>query len=142
LKKPLVIVGAGPEEEELKKLVTSPLITFKKNLTDGELRAEYARAKALIFPQVEDFGLVAAEAQACGTPVIAYGKGGGAEIVVDGVTGLHFTPQTPEALMDTVNRFETMKFDRRAVVKNAKRFSKDMFVKDMRRVIARATSFA
>lgn len=139
---PLVIVGAGPEEEKLKKLATSPLITFKKDLTDEELRAEYARAKALIFPQVEDFGLVAAEAQACGTPVIAYGKGGGSEIVVNSVTGLHFTSQTSEALKDAVRQFETVKFDRRAVVKNAKRFSKDAFIKDMRRVIARVTSFA
>ncbi len=140
--KPLVIVGAGPEEQKLKKLATSPHITFRRDLSDEELRATYAGAKALIFPQVEDFGLVAAEAQACGTPVIAYGKGGGAEIVVDGVTGIHFEEQTPEALIDAVNRFETMKFDRRAIVKNAKRFSKATFVKDMRRVIARATSFA
>lgn len=137
LNKPLVIVGAGPEEEKLKKLATSPLITFKKDLSDEELRAEYARAKALVFPQVEDFGLVAAEAQACGTPVIAYGKGGGAEIVVDGVTGLHFPEQTPEALMDAIRRFETMKFDRRAMVRNAKRFSEAAFIKDMGRALAR-----
>jgi glycosyltransferase involved in cell wall biosynthesis len=138
---PLVIVGAGPEEGKLKKLA-GPHITFKRDLSDDELRAEYARAKALIFPQVEDFGLVAAEAQACGTPVITYGRGGGAEIVVDGVTGLHFASQTPEALMDAVKKFETMRFHKSAIVRNAKRFSKAAFVKDMERVIARATSFA
>lgn len=145
LGKPLVIVGAGPEEAKLKKLATllsrqagSPLITFMKDLSDAELRTQYAEAKALIFPQVEDFGLVAAEAQACGTPVIAYGKGGGAEIVVNRVTGLHFTPQTPEGLVDAVLRFEGMRFNRRAIVKNAARFSKATFVKDMARVIKRA----
>lgn len=142
LKKPLVIIGAGPEEEKLKKLATSPLITFLRDLSDEELRRYYAQAKALIFPQVEDFGLVAAEAQACGTPVIAYGKGGGAEIVVDGVTGLHFAPQTPEALMDAIARFEGLSFRRSAIVANAKRFSRATFVKDVKRVIARAVAFA
>ncbi|MFH0806530.1 MAG: glycosyltransferase [Candidatus Brennerbacteria bacterium] len=144
LGRPLVIIGAGPEEEKLKKLATlpgrqagSPAITFMKNLSDEELRAQYAGAKAFIFPQVEDFGLVAAEAQACGTPVIAYGKGGGAEIVVDGVTGLHFAEQSPEALMDAVKKFEGMSFNRRTIVANARRFSKETFVKDMGRVIKR-----
>lgn len=142
LRRPLLVVGAGPEEAKLKKLVNSPHITFLRDCSDGELRAHYARAKALIFPQVEDFGLVAAEAQACGTPVIAYGKGGGAEIVVDGVTGLHFAPQTTEALIDAVNRFETMKFDRRTIRRNAMRFSKETFKADVARVVARALTFA
>jgi glycosyltransferase involved in cell wall biosynthesis len=142
----LVIVGAGPEEVKLKRFASSPRITFQRDLSDEELRVLYARAKAFIFPQVEDFGLVAAEAQACGTPVIAYGKGGGAEIVVDGVTGLHFAPQTPEALTDAVRRFEGMRFNRRAIVRNAERFSKPVFKRDVARVVARvvarATSFA
>ncbi|MDP3974869.1 MAG: glycosyltransferase [Candidatus Jorgensenbacteria bacterium] len=144
LKKPLIVVGAGPEGAKLKKLATSPHITFVRNPSDEELRTYYARAQALIFPQVEDFGLVAAEAQACGTPVIAYGKGGAAEIVVEGATGLLFDPQTEEALLDAVKRFETMRFDRRAIVKNAKRFSKNTFIKDVTRVIQRTapqTSF-
>lgn len=140
LGKPLVVVGAGPEEEKLKVLARSSHISFLKNLSDDALRSVYAHAKALILPQVEDFGLVAAEAQACGTPVIAYGKGGGAEIVVDGVTGLHFAPQTPEALADAVRRFETMRFDRRAIVRNAQRFSARTFVKDLTRVITRAAT--
>jgi len=130
-------VGAGPEAAKLRRLASSPLITFEEHLSDEELRARYAGARALIFPQIEDFGLVAAEAQACGTPVIAYGRGGGAEIVADGVTGLHFAPQTPEALADAVRRFASMKFDRRAIVRNAKRFSRDVFVRDLRRVLTR-----
>lgn len=142
LKKPLVIIGAGPEEEKLKKLATSPLITFIRDPSDEELRRYYARAKAVVFPQVEDFGLVAAEAQACGTPVIAYGKGGGAEIVIDGVSGLHFASQTPEALMDAIAKFESQSFSRPAIVANAKRFSQSTFVKDVKRVIARAVAFA
>ena len=78
LRKPLKIVGRGPELEKLKRLAKSPLIEFvTSNPNDRELRKIYNEAKALIFPQIEDFGLVAAEAQACGLPVIAFDQGGG-----------------------------------------------------------------
>ncbi|MBI2278479.1 MAG: glycosyltransferase [Candidatus Brennerbacteria bacterium] len=136
----LMVIGAGPEEVKLKKLAVAPLITFVKNISDEELRARYRGAKALIFPQIEDFGLVAAEAQACGTPVIAYRKGGGVEIVEDGTTGIQFHSQTPEAIVDAVRRFENLQFDPYVIAARARRFSKSAFVENINRVIHRAVS--
>ncbi len=127
LKKPLKIAGRGPELHKLKKNVRSPYIEFIEDADDAALRLLYSNAKALIFPQAEDFGLVAAEAQACGTPVIAFDQGGAREIVVHKKTGLLFRNQTPEDIVEAVNAFEGMIFDRRAIAKSALRFSKDAF---------------
>ncbi len=127
LQKPLKIVGRGPELPKLKKLVKSPLIEFIESAGDDELRMLYSNAKALIFPQIEDFGLVAAEAQACGTPVIAFAKGGAREIVIDKKTGVLFHEQTPEKIIEAVQGFEYLAFDRRAIARSALRFSKEMF---------------
>lgn len=130
LKMPLKIVGAGPEAEKLKNMAQSPLIEFtpfKENTAD--LRKLYGGARALIFPQVEDFGLVAAEAQACGLPVIAYRGGGAREIVIEGETGIFFNEQTPMSVIQAVGRFESMSFSRPAVARSARRFSEENFKK-------------
>ena len=75
----------------------------------------YNAAEALIFPQVEDFGLVAAEAQACGTPVIAFNDGGAKEIVHDGITGVLFNEQTPFGIEMAVKKLRGLSFDRRLI---------------------------
>ncbi|MDD5547747.1 MAG: glycosyltransferase [Candidatus Pacebacteria bacterium] len=126
---PLVIVGGGPELDRLKKMAISPKIKFVPFVSENELRNFYNEAEAFIFPQIEDFGLVAAEAQACGTPVIAFSQGGAREIVEDGVTGMFFDSQTPEALAAAVKKFLTMKFDAKKIEKSAQRFSKEKFKK-------------
>lgn len=141
LKKPLKIVGSGPEAEKLKALTRSPHIEFLTGISDDELRKLYSNAKAFIFPQIEDFGLVAAEAQMCGTPVIAYRVGGGGEIVLHKQTGLLFNEQTPEAIESAIREFEAMKFDRNFIAEKAKRFSKNKFKEDLFRVI-RASGFS
>ncbi|TSC89538.1 MAG: Uncharacterized protein G01um10143_28 [Parcubacteria group bacterium Gr01-1014_3] len=132
---PLKIVGSGPESENLKlkieNLKSSNIELIPASKTDDELRQLYGGAKALIFPQVEDFGLVAAEAQACGAPVIAYAAGGALEIVQDGKTGALFNVQTPEGLMEAVQRFEQMRFNRKSVSMAAKKFSKVNFKKQI-----------
>ncbi len=138
LGKNLKIVGRGPEEKRLKKLAKSPHIQFIGNVSDKELRALYGKAKAFIFPQIEDFGLVAAEAQACGVPVIAFGEGGGAEIVKNGETGIIFSEQTPECLIKAVKEFELKKLKRGDIIKNSQRFSKEKFKKDFIEVVKRA----
>jgi len=141
LKKPLKIVGAGPEAEKLKTLVKSPYIEFLTGISDVELRKLYSNAKAFIFPQIEDFGLVAAEAQMCGTPVIAYKIGGGGEIVINKQTGLLFNEQTPEAIEAAVKEFETMKFDRKVIAAKAERFSKNKFKEQFLEVV-RSSGFS
>ena len=134
---PLTIVGDGPERAALKRRASST-IEFLPFVPDtAELRRLYSSAKALIFPQVEDFGLVAAEALACGTPVIAYDAGGAKEIVADGRNGVLFPEQTAEALIAAVRRFETLPFDRNRVAASAQRFSKEKFVEHMRLAVDR-----
>ncbi len=132
---PLKIAGEGREFNNLKKLITSKLITFTGFAGEKELRELYAGARALIFPQVEDFGLVAVEANACGTPVIAYNAGGIKEIVIEGKNGIFFNEQTPESLIAAIKKFETMKFDRAAVATTAARFFRANFENHIRAVI-------
>jgi glycosyltransferase involved in cell wall biosynthesis len=139
LRKPLKIVGRGPELEKLRKIAKSPLIEFvTTNPSDHELRKIYNEAKALVFPQIEDFGLVAAEAQACGLPVIAFDQGGGREIVENKKTGLLFKEQSPEAIARAVRDFENLKFNRRSVAKSAERFSKENFKRNFLSAAARS----
>ena len=136
LKLPLKIVGEGPDFQKLKSMAKSPLIefcSFVESLDD--LRRLYSNARALIFPQIEDFGMVAAEAQACGAPVIGYNAGGFKEIILDGKTGLFFNEQTPEALIKTINAFNNMKFSKKEIVKNAQRFSEDNFKLNFGKII-------
>jgi glycosyltransferase involved in cell wall biosynthesis len=148
---PLKIIGIGQDEKRLKKL-SGPTIEFLGWKSDKELAAYYAGCKALIFPGEEDFGIVPVEAQACGTPVIAYGKGGVTETVIpfgevksqkaevisrdvlpyaseEEPTGLFFYEQTPEALIEALKKFETVedKFDPSEIRKNAERFGIERF---------------
>ena len=134
LHKPLKVVGAGPEAQKLKR-IAGPTVEFVSGISDDELRRVYSNAKAFIFPQTEDFGLVAAEAQACGTPVIAHDSGGAKEIVENEKTGLLFENQRVEDVVDAVRRFEDMSLDRDYIAERARRFSKDLFVANMREVL-------
>lgn len=138
MKKKLVIIGRGPEEKKLKEIANPTYIRFISHVTDDELRRYYNAANALIFPQIEDFGLVAAEAQSCGLPVISFFKGGGGEIVVNGRTGIHFYEQTPESLAHAVRMFESKKFSRRDISKYAARFSDERFKEEFVRAIKKS----
>lgn len=135
LKKKLKIAGTGPEEKKLRKSANPEFIEFAGNVGDNELRALYNRAKALIFPQEEDFGLVAAEAQACGLPVIAYHEGGAREIIREGETGMFFREQTIKNLAEAIRKFENMNFERDKIVASARRFSKQVFKDKMKSII-------
>ena len=103
-----------------------------------EFKAAYAGAKALLFPGLEDFGIVPVEAQAAGTPVIAYGQGGALETVVDGKTGLFFKEQTVESLCNAIEEFEGRQFAAADCVSNAQRFNKVRFIKEMNGVLKNA----
>ena len=85
------------------------------------------KAKAFIYAAEEDFGILHVEAQSCGTPIIAYNKGGLKETVIDGVTGVFFEKQTPSDIANAVRRFDKKEFDCNLIRKNAERFGKKRF---------------
>lgn len=130
----LTIIGSGREEKFLKSKANKN-IKFLGQVSDKKLLEEYQKAKALIFPQEEDFGLVALEAQAMGVPVIAYKKGGAVETVIDGITGVFFSSQTSKSLKNAIESFERIIFDRKVLRKNAERFSKVRFKKEFVKTI-------
>lgn len=107
---PLVIVGTGPARRSLERMA-KPNIKFVGQQSDETLADLYAGARALIFPQEEDFGIVPLEAMASGRPVIAYRGGGALETIREGETGVFFNEQTPTALADSVRNFDGREFD-------------------------------
>lgn len=124
---PLKIIGEGTELGKLKKLA-GPNIELLGNLSDKEVGEYYANCKAFIFPGEEDFGITPLEAQAAGKPVIAYGKGGALETVIDGKTGLLFSEQTADSLIAKVNEMETsFTADENFIERHAESFSKEIF---------------
>ncbi|MEM9663737.1 MAG: glycosyltransferase family 4 protein [Bacteroidota bacterium] len=106
--KTLVVIGDGPEAARLRDLA-GPNIIFKGYQSQEVVHDHMQRARAFVFAAHEDFGIVPVEAQACGTPVIAYGRGGARETVLDGETGLFFHEQSADALQDAVQRFEAQR---------------------------------
>jgi glycosyltransferase involved in cell wall biosynthesis len=126
--KKLVIIGEGSELARLKK-ISRPNITFLGFAPLDVIRDHYQRCKAFIFPGEEDFGITPLEAQACGRPVLAFGRGGALETVQDETTGLFFSEQTSASLQEAIDRFESNPeiFSVEACVKNAKSFSSAHF---------------
>lgn len=105
--KKLVVIGGGPNLEAYRKLAKDNVTVMGYQPFDV-LKDKMQYAKAFVFAADEDFGMIPIEAQSCGTPVIAYGHGGSLETVNGGKTGLFFDEQTPEAIVEAVNRFEAM----------------------------------
>ena len=111
-------------------------IVVARGVSDEELRALYAGAKALLFPGMEDFGIVPVEAQAAGTPVIAFGRGGALETVVDGETGLFFREQTVESLCNAIEEFEGRNWRPENCRAQASRFGAREFERGIRNAIS------
>lgn len=131
LKLPLKIIGTGYDEQRLKNLNTSLATTFLGRVSDSELAEAYQNCRAYIFPAFEDFGITPVEAMAAGRPVIAYGKGGATETIVDKVTGLFFYKQTSEDVIKAVEKFERLKFNPHQIRCHALQFSKERFKKEI-----------
>lgn len=123
---PLLIVGEGPDHTRLRKLA-GPTITFVGRKTEAELRTLYTSARATLFPGEEDFGLVPLESMACGTPVIAYRKGGALETILEGETGAFFDEPTPESLLNTIAAFDDKKYSNQTCRLRAEEFRRSVF---------------
>lgn len=134
----LVIVGEGPEMSRLKKLAKGN-IEFAGWQPGDSLIDYYANAKAFVFPGEEDFGITPVEAQASGTPVIGFGKGGLTETVIDKKTGILFKKQTKEELTAAVKYFEEnpQLFVPSEIRENSLRFSRDNFESKLKNFVDR-----
>ena len=129
--KRLYIIGDGPDFDKVKSKAGANVELLGYQPFEV-LRDYMQRAKAFVFAAEEDFGIVPVEAQACGTPVIAYGKGGALETVTEGETGLFFDAQTTQSIIEAVHRFEDMKdsFIPAKIREKSLRFSKDRFKRE------------
>jgi len=129
--KRLYIIGDGPDFDKVKSKLGANVELLGYQPFEV-LRDYMQRAKAFVFAAEEDFGIVPVEAQACGTPVIAYGKGGALETVTEGETGLFFDAQTTSSIIEAVHRFEDMKdgFIPAKIREKSLRFSKDRFKRE------------
>ena len=137
LGKKLVVIGGGSEMQNLKSLAgKNSDITFLGRAPDDILENYLQRCKALLFCAEEDFGFVPLEAQACGTPVIAFGKGGALETVLDEKTGLFFKEQTTDSLADAILKFEQLDqqghFKKEEIIKHANSFTEERFIREFK----------
>ena len=138
---PLIIVGDGEERRALEKTLPAN-VRMLGRVSAGDLPALFQGARALVFPAEEDFGIVPVEAMACGTPVIAYRRGGALDSVVDGKTGLFFDRQDPASLIQAILRFEEVEAQFRpgVIAGHAAKFSAARFREQFAAVIRRALS--
>jgi len=138
----VVIVGDGPERKKLSE-TAPPNVRFSGWVSDERLREIYQRCKALIFPGVEDFGIVPVEAQACGKPVIALAEGGALETIIGPViesaadfgtraTGLFYKVPGKDGILKAVRQLDNMKFDPEYIRSNALKFSRSRFLESAR----------
>jgi glycosyltransferase involved in cell wall biosynthesis len=133
--RPLTIIGTGPDEARLRALA-GPNVTFLGRVSEDQLLQAYRRASAVILPGEEDFGLVPVEAMACATPVVALGRGGAAETILDGVTGALVAESTGDAFADGLDRVLRRPLDRNALRERALDFSPDQFTSTFRDLVA------
>ena len=134
----LVIAGGGVKNKALKKHSKSGLIRFAGRVSDDEALTLFAEARALLFPGIEDLGLVPIEANAAGCPVIAFREGGVLDTVKENVTGIFFDEQTPESLVTAMEHFEQNEalFRNRELFRNhVQQFSKPAFMERIRKIL-------
>ena len=133
----LVVIGDG-KSKEAQKYANTGLITFTGRVSDEEVAKYLSEAKALIFPGIEDFGIIPVEANAAGCPVLAYKEGGAIDSIKENETGLFFEEQTAESIIECMNKFEQLEssFTNREVFTNhVKQFSKEEFIAQISKAI-------
>jgi glycosyltransferase involved in cell wall biosynthesis len=134
----LVVAGGGGEKKYAAQYGKSALVTFTGRVSDDEIADYLSRARALLFPGIEDFGLIPIEANAAGCPVIAYRKGGVLDSVKENSTGIFFDEQTPEALVAAMEKFEALEprfAGREAFNEQVKQFSKAAFITRIQKIV-------
>jgi glycosyltransferase involved in cell wall biosynthesis len=134
----LIVAGAGKKRGKWRKYERTGLVSFKGRVSDEDIRELYASARALLFPGIEDFGIIPIEAQAAGCPVIAFREGGAVETVKENLTGIFFDEQTPESLITAMSFFEKneeMFKDRSLFSAHAGQFSKAIFIEQIQKLI-------
>ena len=130
LNRRLVVIGGGSQEKQLKEMA-GPTIEFTGVISDEKVREYYRNCRAFLFPGLEDFGITPVEAQACGRPVIAYGRGGALDTVIPAKTGVLFARQETESLMLAMEEFEAADWDSKAIRKHAEGFSNERFDREI-----------
>ena len=130
--KKLLVIGSGPEKEKIKN-IAGPNIEFLPHQPSAQLNEYLKKAKAFVFAAEEDFGITVVEAMACGTPVIALNKGGTAESVINGKTGILFNEQNPDSIKNAVKEFDKRidNFDLQAIRKHSEEFGRPIFEKNI-----------
>ncbi|MGD0337390.1 MAG: glycosyltransferase [Bacteroidota bacterium] len=134
MKRNLVIAGNGPEETALRSRA-GETVTLVGWRNDEEIAGLYQRCTALLFPGIDDFGIVPLEAMASGKPVIAYGKGGALETIIEGVTGTFFYDQTPANFSEAIRRFESLSFDPHRIRMHSISFDRSVYKSAMQKFI-------
>ena len=133
LNEPLILIGDGPEHERLQKFVgNNPLVTFLPTMNQEFLKHYLSQAKGYIFPSLEPFGIAPVEALAAGCPVIAYGKGGAVDYVINGENGILFEKQTVDSLVSAIKKFKTQNFPEDQVSRTALPFAESVFQTKMK----------
>lgn len=132
----LIVIGNGPEMKRIKQMATKN-VEILGYQSDEIMRSYVAKANGFIFAAEEDFGICVVEAQATGTPIIAFGKGAALETVIEKQTGVFFRNQTVASLLDAIARFRTQEFDPIKVCQHAQKFSKQRFHTEFRTLMSK-----
>jgi glycosyltransferase involved in cell wall biosynthesis len=134
---PLRIAGDGPERERLMKHAADRRadVEFLGSVSNEDIRSLYRRSAAVLLPGEEDFGIVPVEAQACGRPVIALGRGGALETVIDGLTGVLVRESSPEAFAAGIARARQIRFDPVPIRNHATQFDRSVFARSIETAI-------
>jgi glycosyltransferase involved in cell wall biosynthesis len=133
---PLTVIGNGPEHDNLLK-IAGPRVTFLTNVADKDMPHYFQKAEAFIFPGIDDFGIVAVEALAAGTPVIAYQAGGALDYIKEHKTGMFFEEQTTNSLADAIKKFSALNFNHEEISKSTTKYSEKAFVKNTQKFLER-----